>query len=121
MRLERVLLNLLRLGATIQVVVGIALWSGHWFEYVTVHMAVGVLFVLLLWTLAVTVLLRRVNARLAIVTIVWGLVIAAFGVTQQRLLAGDLHWIIRALHLIVGVAAMPVAERLAKTPPVAAP
>ncbi len=117
MRLERVLLNLLRIGAGIQVVVGLALWSGHWYQYVTVHMAVGVLFVLLLWTLAVTALLRRVNARLAVVAILWGLMIAAFGVTQQRLLPGDLHWVIRLLHLIVGVAAMPVAERLAKTPP----
>jgi len=38
--------------------------------------------------------------------------VLALGMTQQRILIGDLHWIIRVLHLVVGIAAMPIAERL---------
>ena len=38
--------------------------------------------------------------------------VAALGMTQQRLLPGDLHWIIRVLHLVVGVASMPLAAML---------
>ena len=117
MRLERVLLNLLRLAAGLQVVGGVALWSGHGLQYLAVHMEVGVAFVLLLWALSVTALVRRVSPGLAVFAIVWGVVIAGFGMSQQRLLPGDLHWIVRVLHLIVGLAAMPIAERLAKTPP----
>jgi hypothetical protein len=44
--------------------------------------------------------------------ILWGLAIAGLGFMQQGILVGDLHWIIRVLHLVIGVAAMPIAEKL---------
>jgi hypothetical protein len=37
----------------------------------------------------------------------------AFGFAQQGILAGGLHWIIRVLHLAVGLAALGIAEGLA--------
>ena len=57
------------------------------------------------------------RSRVGRFAIVWGVVIAALGFSQQRLLVGDLHWIIRVLHLVVGMAAMPIAERLARPRP----
>jgi hypothetical protein len=36
--------------------------------------------------------------------------------TQQGLLPGSLHWIVRVAHLVIGLAAMPLAERLAAAP-----
>jgi hypothetical protein len=116
MRLERVLLNLLRIGAGIQVLLGIALWSGHGSQYLQLHMGVGVAFVLLLWALAVSALMRRTNRALAVFAIAWGLGVAGFGVAQQTMMPGNLHWIIRVLHLAVGLAAIPIAERLARSP-----
>jgi hypothetical protein len=41
-------------------------------------------------------------------------VIAMLGFSQQRILIGDMHWIVRVLHLVIGLSAMPLAERLAK-------
>ena len=38
------------------------------------------------------------------------------GMTQQAILPGDLHWIVRVMHLVIGLAAMPIAERLAGSP-----
>jgi hypothetical protein len=32
---------------------------------------------------------------------------------QQAILIGDLHWIVRVVHLALGLATMPIAERLA--------
>jgi hypothetical protein len=76
-----------------------------------------VAFVLLLWDIALTALVRRVNPPLAAFAILWGVVIAGLGFSQQRLLVGDLHWVVRVLHLVVGLSAMPIAERLSKPRP----
>jgi hypothetical protein len=113
MSLSRILLMLMRIGAAVQVVVGVGLWTGRWYSLVGMHRTVGIVYVLLLWTLAIIALVQRRSVKLALAAIVWGLVIAMLGFTQQRFLIGDLHWIVRVVHLIVGLAAMPMAERLA--------
>jgi hypothetical protein len=43
-----------------------------------------------------------------------GLFVPVFGMTQARILPGDLHWIVQAAHLVVGLVAMGLAERLAR-------
>ena len=113
---SRVLLMLLRIFAGLQVVVGIGLWTGHWYSIVDAHRAVGMIFVILLWTMAIIALVKRRRIGLALFAVLWGVVIAAVGFTQQRILPGDLHWIVRVLHLIIGLAAMPIAEKLAAGP-----
>ena len=111
------LLNALRIAMVVQLLVGIALWTGHGYALRNFHMAVGMLFVLLLWTIAIRAFARRHRVPLAVFALVWGLVIPALGMMQQRLLIGDLHWIVRLLHLAVGVAAMPMAGLLSAPTP----
>jgi len=110
---SRILLMLLRLGVAVQVVVGIALWTGHWYSIVDAHRTIGVLYVLIFWAIAIIALAKRRQPGLAVLAILLGVVIAAVGFTQQRILPGDLHWIVRVLHLVIGVAAVPMAEKLA--------
>jgi uncharacterized integral membrane protein len=81
------------------------------------HRTVGILYVLLLWILAIIALVRRRSVKVALFAILWGFVIAAVGFAQQGILIGDLHWIVRVAHLIIGLAAMPIAERLAPRAP----
>jgi hypothetical protein len=113
MSLSRILLTLMRIGAGVQVVVGLGLWTGRWYSLVDMHRTVGVLYVILLWVLAIIALVQRRSTKVALVAILWGFVIAALGFAQQGILIGDLHWIVRVVHLIIGLAAMPFAERLA--------
>jgi hypothetical protein len=103
----------MRIAMALQVIVGLALWTGHLYSLVNLHMAIGSLFVLMLWAIAGIAIARRESVGLAVFAIGWGLVIAAFGMTQQGILPGDLHWIVRVMHLAIGIAAMPIAERLA--------
>jgi hypothetical protein len=122
MGLPRILLMVLRVGGALLVILGVGLWTGHWYTFVGVHRTVGILFVLTLWAIAVIAIVQRRSVGVAAFALLWGLVIAAIGFTQQRILPGDLHWIVRVLHLIIGLAAMPIAERLApSTRRVAAP
>jgi len=115
MRLTRSLLVALRVLAAALVIIGVGFWTGHWFGLRPVHMALGTLFVLVLWSLAITALVARRARGLAVFALIWGVVIAGFGASQQGLLIGDYHWIVRVTHLALAVAAMPVAERLVRS------
>jgi len=117
MNVARVSLMLMRLGAAIQLILGIGFWTGHWTGAIPAHRTIGVIYVVLLWVLAVLALMKRANVGLALFAIVWGVVIAGLGMMQQTMLVGDLHWIIRVLHLVIALSAMPIAERLARSTP----
>jgi hypothetical protein len=71
--------------------------------------------VLGLWTLAILALFARTSRGLAMFALVWGLALPAFGMSQASMLVGSLHWIIRVTHLLMGVTALGMADRLAKT------
>jgi hypothetical protein len=116
MALQRSLLMFMRLGVLFQLVVGIGLWTGQLSPMVDVHQTVGVLFVLSLWMIAIIAMAQGRMFGLAAFALVWGAVVAALGFTQQSLLPGDLHWIVRVLHLIIGVASVPIAEGLVPRP-----
>ena len=116
MAVQRSLLMFMRLGALFQLIVGIGLWTGHLYAIVNVHQSVGVLFVLSLWTIAIISMAQGRMFGLAAFALVWGAIVAALGFTQQSLLPGDFHWIIRVLHLIIGMASVPIAEGLVPRP-----
>jgi hypothetical protein len=43
---------------------------------------------------------------------VWGLVVVILGLTQTEILPGNLHWLIEVLHLVLGLGAIGLGERL---------
>jgi hypothetical protein len=112
MNVSRGLLMFMRLAILVQLIVGIALWTGHLTSLVDLHRTIGVLFVVALWVIAIIALVQRRSPGLAVFGILWGLAVAGVGFMQQGMLVGDMHWIIRVLHLVIGVAAMPIAEKL---------
>lgn len=98
----------------IMIVLGILFWTGNALTLVTLHMLLGVALVLLLWVIAIMALVARANTVLALVGLVWGLIVPILGVTQFQLLPGSLHWMIQALHLLVGLFAIALANILAR-------
>jgi hypothetical protein len=103
-----------RVAGIIQLVLGTLFWTGRAYQYLGLHISGGFLVVLGLWTLALLALSNRAGRGLAIFALLWGLALPAFGMQQARILVGSLHWIIRVIHLIMGMAAIGTAERLAK-------
>ena len=98
----------------IMIVLGLLFWTGNAFALLPLHMLLGVALVLMLWVIAVMALVARVNPILALVGLVWGLIVPILGITQFQLLPGSLHWIIQALHLLVGIIAIALANILAR-------
>jgi len=111
MHVAKPLAILLRILAPILVILGIGFWSGHWVGLISLHRTLGIVFVLALWGIAVAALVTgHPRKRFAVFAILWGVLVVALGMTQQRILVGDFHWIVRVLHLAVAMYAMFLAN-----------
>jgi len=108
----KVMLMLIRAIGFFQIVIGIMIWVGMGLRPPVIHIAVGVVFVVALWTLAILGARARAGVPLVALLVVWGAPTAVFGMAQTAILPGQHHWIIRVLHLAVGVAAIGQAEAL---------
>lgn len=98
----------------VQLVLGLTFWTGNALTLIPVHILVGLLLVLCLWTVAAFTLVARTGPVRAGVAAVWGVGVILLGLNQGRLVAGDLHWLIQVLHLVVGVATIAQVEVLAR-------
>jgi hypothetical protein len=96
------------------VVLGILFWTGHALALLPLHTLLGGLFVICLWVLAVLGFIARGARVLALLVLVWSFIVPALGVWQLRLLPGSDHWVIQALHLLVGLIAMGLGHALAR-------
>jgi len=87
----------------------------HWFfriSFLQIHMLFGV-FVTLALLIAGSVAVFTKGLRvLGAIAIVFALIVPVFGITQMQILVGDFHWLIRVAHLLVGVAAVSLTERI---------
>lgn len=101
---------IVRLAGVVQIVLGVLFWTGHALSLVPVHMIVGMIVVLGLWTLAVF----AGRAGPVVPAIVLGLALPIVGVTQARLVPGSLHWTIQVVHLLLGLGVLRLAEGLAE-------
>ena len=115
MKLTNIALWTVRVTGLVQVVLGLMFWSGHALTLVSLHMLIGMLFVLALLVLAGTAAWARLGLVPVVLSIALGLVIPVLGMTQTRLLPGPAHWVVRLTHLVIAMAAMGVAARLARS------
>lgn len=109
----RIAVNVLRASVLLALILGILFWTGNATSLVLVHMGLGILAVLSLWTLGVAIASTKGGTGLALGAFVWGILVAALGLTQGTLLAGSTHWVIQVLHLLVGLAAIGLGEMIA--------
>jgi hypothetical protein len=104
---------LVRIAGLVQIVLGTLFWTGNAVTLIPIHTLVGLLLVIGLWTLAFFAARAGVQPGFVIVVVLWGLMLPIFGLSQDRLLTGDAHWVIRVLHLLVGLVAIGQGEGLA--------
>jgi hypothetical protein len=104
---------LIRACAVVQVILGVLFWTGNAFTLLQVHMLTGIVLVLALWAQGILAARLGLGWVVALVAFVWGVIVVALGMTQDTLLTGDLHWLIKVLHLLVGLGAVGMAESLA--------
>jgi len=105
----RIAVNIVRIGVLIQLVSGIVFWTGNADNFQIVHIVIGILVVLALWTLGIAQGIQGGSFGLALATFVVGFLLVLVGLFQQRWLV-DNHWIIQVIHLLLGLSAIGLAE-----------
>lgn len=95
-------------------VLGILFWTGHALSLLPLHMLLGGLFVICLLVLAALGFLTPGSKWFALLVLIWSLIVPALGVTQLRLLPGSGHWVVQAVHLLVGLIAIGLGHALAR-------
>jgi hypothetical protein len=98
----------------ILLVLGALFWIGTARSFIPIHTLLGLVLVVALWVLAFAAARAGVNPVLVALAVVWGVIVAALGLEQTRLLVGPSHWVVEVLHLLVGLAAVGLAEVLAR-------
>lgn len=103
---------LVRACGVILIVLGVLFWTGHARSLVGIHMLIGIILVLALWTLCVLAARAGVSGGLVALAAIWGLIVVILGVAQSGILPGPAHWVIELAHLLVGLVAIGLAEVL---------
>jgi hypothetical protein len=103
----------LKLSGSILIILGLLFWTGHALTLIPLHMLLGLLLVLSLWTLAGLAASSGVNWGWVLLAIIWGFIVVTLGLTQTQLLPSSAHWVIQLLHLLIGLAAIGLGEGLA--------
>jgi len=110
-----------RVSGVVLLVLGVIFWTGNLDSLHLVHILLGLLLVLGLWTLALLAARARVAIGLAVLGFAWGVIATVLGLTQINLIVGGGHWVIQVIHLLIGVGAIGIAELLAMRIKSAAP
>lgn len=79
-----------------------------------IHEGFGTLGVLGLFLLGSVAVFTKGSRLLGVGSMIYALVVPAFGLTQSMILVGPLHWLIQAAHLLVGIGAMVLVLRIEK-------
>ena len=112
--LVTILQILVRLCFVVLLGLGIAFWTGHGLSFIPLHMGVGYVLVLSLWSTSIIAAIARAPVGPVIAGFVWGLIVVWLGMQQMTLWPGPSHWIIQVTHLLVGMAAIGLNEGLAR-------
>lgn len=100
--------RLFRIIATIAAVVAAAFGMGTYTHanFTNIHILFGLIVALALLLLSVIAVFTSGLRRLGALGIAYAVILPIFGVKQQLILVGDLHWLVETAHLAVGFGAL---------------
>lgn len=110
----------LRIIATISALIAVTFGLGTYThaDFTNVHMLFGLIVALALLVLSVMAVFASGLRGLGAIGIIYAFMVPIFGVTQQTILVGDLHWLVETAHLFVGFGALgligAIGARLAR-------
>jgi hypothetical protein len=103
----------IRVAGVVQILLGLAFWTGNALGLVDLHQLIGILLVLALWALAALAARAGVQPGLVAGAVVLGLIVPVVGLTQRELLPGSAHVVVEVLHLLLGLGLLGLADILA--------
>jgi hypothetical protein len=94
-------------------VLGIVIWTGSADQLIGVHVALGVVLIVSLWTIIAIAARSGVPMNIVAFAAGWSLVVVILGLAQEELVPGSWHWSIQVLHLGISMGAIWWGRRLA--------
>lgn len=102
--LIRIASMVLSLAGLLALILGLLFWTGSALNLVSLHMLLGFLAVGALWIIGVAQALAYSGSwMIALVSMIIGALMLFLGLTQSSLMMGEFHWVIRIIHLLLGV------------------
>lgn len=103
---------LVRATGAVMLVLGLVIWTGGYPGLIPMHMLVGLVFVLSLWSVAYVAGRGGAPRGMVVAAVVLGLILPALGLTQQQILPGDGHVVVQIVHVALGLSAIGLGEVL---------
>jgi hypothetical protein len=103
---------LVRITGVLLLILGLLIWTENMNNLTSIHMLIGVVFVVSLVVFAVAARQQGGSLGVAIGLAVLAIVVLGLGMTQMSLLPrpDPNHWIVQIVHLLIGMAALGLAE-----------
>jgi hypothetical protein len=105
MTIVRVIQWIAGIAGLCALILGLLFWIAQ-IDFISFHMLFGLIVALALLILSIVAVFTRGMRLLGVVGIVYALIVPIFGLTQSRLLIGNMHWLIQTAHLLVGLGAL---------------
>jgi hypothetical protein len=103
--IARVLQIVVGIAGLCALALGLSIWIANT-DLTSIHILFGILVTLGLLVMSILAVSTRRLQVLGVVGIVYAVIVPIFGVSQFTMLAGNLHWLIQMLHMLIGIGAM---------------
>jgi hypothetical protein len=107
----RILQIIVGIAGLCALVLGLLIWIAN-SDLTDIHILFGLLVTLGLLVMSIIALTARGLRILGLAGIVYAIILLVFGESQSNLLAGNLHWLIQALHTLIGIGAIVLTGAL---------
>ena len=108
MRAVHIISWIARVALMVTLVLGLLFWIAQ-MSLISLHILFGLIGVVSLLVLGMVAVFTRGLRLLGLGSIVYALILFAFGMSQDRILEGNLYWLSQTAHLLVGIGAMALA------------
>jgi uncharacterized membrane protein len=92
-------------------ILGLLYWIDGALNLITMHMMLGLLAVGALWVVGIAQAFAKGGSWLiAACAVVVGAITLIIGMVQSSLMVGDFHWVMRLIHLVLGILTIGVGH-----------
>jgi len=110
-KIARLLQIIVGITGLCALVLGLLIWIAN-IDLIDIHMLFGLLVTLGLLVMSILALTAPGLRIWGLVGIVYAVILLIFGESQSNVLVGNLHWLIQALHTLVGIGAIVLTGAL---------
>lgn len=101
----------LTLSGLLALILGLLFWDHRASNLISLHMLLGLLVVGALWLIGIgQAFFKGGSWLIAACALIIGALLLVIGMTQSSLMVGEYHWVVRIIHLALGLTAIGIGH-----------